>query len=254
MNADAIEAQPPADTKSPREGWGGSRWIFLITLAVTMHLAFVFLLGTKRAPAASAHGNVPEFNLANTTSELIALTDPTLFVLPHWNELSAATLREPPEIDSPSFHWTEPPQFLAPLTERYGVAFHTFMATNESGNSRLDFKPLAQMTFPAVKIESILPQNSTLEFSSELAQRRMLNNLAVPTLAYNDVIAPSRVQVLVGKDGNVASVVLLESSECEAADQKGLALARAVRFAPATGLTLGEITFNWHTVPATNAP
>jgi TonB family protein len=245
MNAEAVE---------PNTGWSFSRWIFFVALAVAAHLAFVFLFGTKKNPPVRPLANVPEFYLANAASELIALTDPTLFALPHWNDSSATTLREPPEIESPSFYWTEPPQFLAPPAASYGAVFHTFMATNQSGGTLLDFKPLAQITFPAVKIESVLPQNSTLEFSSELAQRRILKNLAVPTLAYNDVIAPSRVQILVGKDGNVASVVLLESSEYDDADQKALALARAVRFAPAAGLTLGEITFNWHTMPATNAP
>jgi TonB family protein len=254
MNAEAMETQSPAGAQSPREGWSYARWIFFIALAVAAHLAFIFLFGTKKNPAGRPLAYVPEFHLADAANELIALTDPTLFAQPHWNDSSAATLREPPAIESPSFRWTEPPQFLAPSTARYGAAFQSFIATNKSASVRLNFKPQAQLTFPSVRIESVLPENSTLEFSGALTQRHPLNNPPVPTLAYNDVIAPSHVQVLVDKNGSVASVVLLESSECEAADQEALSLARAVRFTPAAGLTLGEIIFNWHTVPATNAP
>ena len=72
----------------------------------------------------------------------------------------------------------------------------------------------------------------------------------------NDVIAPSKVQVLVDEAGNGASVVVLESSGLPEADQRALRLARNLRFAPAPALTFGEITFRWHTLPAasTNAP
>ena len=69
----------------------------------------------------------------------------------------------------------------------------------------------------------------------------------------NDVIAPSRVQLLVDKNGDVVSVVLLETSGYDPADQTALALARSLRFVPAEKLMFGEIIFNWQTVP-TSAP
>jgi hypothetical protein len=78
----------------------------------------------------------------------------------------------------------------------------------------------------------------------------------------NDVIAPSRVQLLINRDGTVASAVLLETTgyaaadHCAPADQQALDLARTLRFAPADRLMFGEIDFDWHTVPltTTNAP
>ncbi len=66
----------------------------------------------------------------------------------------------------------------------------------------------------------------------------------------DDVIPPSRVQLLVDQNGNIDSAVLLESSGDDAADQQALGLARALRFAPADKPMFGEIIFNWHTVPA----
>ena len=80
---------------------------------------------------------------------------------------------------------------------------------------------------------------------------------------YANVIAPSKVQVLVDAAGNVVSAVLLPpdsgftaADQYDKADQRALELARAARFAPASRLTVGRMIFNWHTVPppATNAP
>jgi hypothetical protein len=76
---------------------------------------------------------------------------------------------------------------------------------------------------------------------------------------YADVIAPSKVQVLVDAAGNVVSAVLLPSENgftaadhYDAADQRALELARALRFTPSARLTFGRITFNWQTVPPAN--
>ena len=78
-----------------------------------------------------------------------------------------------------------------------------------------------------------------------------------------DVIAPSKVQVLVDEAGAVVSAVLLPpdnragaAAQYDPADQRALELARAARFAPSSRLTVGQMIFNWRTVPppATNAP
>jgi len=99
--------------------------------------------------------------------------------------------------------------------------------------------------------------------SFHLAPRLARNPVPVPSLPYNDVIAPSRVQVLVDAAGNVGSAVLLppdnpleSAGHYDAADRRALELARAARFAPAPSLTFGRLIFNWHTVPiaSTNEP
>ena len=74
-----------------------------------------------------------------------------------------------------------------------------------------------------------------------------------PSIPCNDVLAPSRLQVLVDASGAVISAVALEPSELPDADQQALAVARALRFAPAEQPMIGEIIFIWHTVPK-NAP
>jgi hypothetical protein len=85
----------------------------------------------------------------------------------------------------------------------------------------------------------------------------------LPSLPFADVIAPSRVQVLVDEAGDVVSAIVLPSdnnlealSHYDTADQRALELARAARFAPSPRLTIGQMIFTWHTVPppATNSP
>ena len=253
MNAETIETQSLAKPEPPAADWRWPRWIFLITLALAAHLAFAFLFGAKQNAAPRAVGKVPQFHLIDGDSELAALTDPTLFALPHLNDFAPATWLRPASVEPPVFRWSEPPQFLPSITKTWGAAFNDFMRTNLFAALKLDFKPEPPLADVAVKTESLVPQNSTVQLAGKLAHRRMLNSVIAPTLAYNDVIKPSCVQVLVDANGNVVSVVLIGSSEYATADQTALSLARTARFAPAAGLMLGELIFTWRTLPA-NTP
>jgi hypothetical protein len=46
--------------------------------------------------------------------------------------------------------------------------------------------------------------------------------------------------------------LMLGALTSDKADQRALQLARDLRFAPASRLMFGEITFTWHTVPMTS--
>jgi hypothetical protein len=250
MNADAAESSALAEPKPPAEGWSVQRWILLIALVFAAHLAFIFLFGSKKIVVPRAVTNALQIQLVDAGNELVALTDPTLFVLPHTEDFLPAEWLRSPVVAQPEFRWTESPPFLANDTARLGATFNDFMRTNALATFVLDFKPEAQLAGNWVGMDDAPPRNSTLQVSGELSQRRMLNAISVPALPWNDVIAPSHVQVLVSPDGNIISVVLLQSSEYVDADKTALALARSVHFAPATGLMFGELIFNWHTVPA----
>ena len=252
MNPGTAEPQPFADAP-PAEGWGWKKFLLIVLLAFAAHLASVWLLGAKKTIPPRAVKNVPVFHLADNTSELVRLTDPTLFALPHAEDFPAAFRNGTPAVPTPDFRRAETPAFLAPDAGDLGAAFSAFMQTNRTEKTALKFKPEPQFSSPMVSVETVLPQTSTWQLAGELAGRRVLNALAPPTPAVNDVIAPSRVQLLVAPDGTVVSAVPLESSGFDDADQQALALARTLRFAPAKKLAFGEIIFTWHTVPA-NAP
>jgi len=251
MNA---EPQPLADGNVPDAGWSLSRWILIIALALAAHVALIFTFGSKKQIIPRPAAVVPQIHLADANNELVALTDPTLFALPHAEDLGALIGQNLNMFGQPSFRWTEPPPFLPISPAALGANFAGYMQTNRFPTAGLDLKPAPQTALLFLKYESALPQASTFHLAGKIAQRRMLNQIDVPALPYNDVLKPSRVQVLVDENGNVVSDVLLGSSEYDVADQKALELARKARFAPEPGLMFGELIFNWHTTATTNAP
>ena len=258
MNAGAVESHTPAPVP-PASGWRWKKIILVTLFAFAAHLAFVFLLGAKKTAVPLTATNAPLFHLADNASDLIRFTDPTWFALPHAGDFAPAAGAQAAAAGPSSFAWTEPPMFLALNSADLGAAFHAFMQTNRFAGSPLNFKPQPQLPASLGTVESQLPKISTWRLAGEIAGRQVLNarNFSVPTLAVNDVIAPSRVQLLVGTDGRVISAILLASedplvagSDYEPAGQQALALARALRFAPADKLMFGEIIFTWHTAPA----
>jgi TonB family protein len=242
---------PPFVAAPPAAGWGWKKFLLVSLLAIVVHLAFVFLLGAKKQILPRAVKNVPVFHLADNAGELVRLTDPTLFALPHTEDFPASVQVGTPTVTVAEFRRPETLPFLTNNPARLGAMFNVFMQTNQTERTTLKFKPEPELAAPAINLEPVLPQNSSWLLAGALAGRRVLNDISVPPPAVNDVLAPSRVQLLVSPDGNIVSAVLLEASGLDAADQSALALARTLRFAPADKLAFGEIIFTWHTVPAT---
>lgn len=247
----------------PDEGWSRKKMLFLIALAVIAHVALIVVFGTKKPFVPKAVTNVPQLQFMTRADELVELANPALFALPNPRDFSAAIWQQAPGLPSPSFRWAaRPGELAAPAPDTLGTAFTRFMATNRFGNFRLDFKPPPQFATPVSSLDSSLPQQTTLQISLPLATR-LLAQPALPSLELNDILPPSRVQVLVDQTGNVISAALLpvENSR-EAAgrslqgDTNAVALALRLKFAPAAQLAAGAVTFYWHTVPlaSTNAP
>jgi TonB family protein len=236
----------------PVESWGWKKLCLLILLAFAAHLGFIFLLGERKTAAPRAVTNVPVFHLADNSGDLARLTDPTLFALPHAADFAPGTWTRPPAVASPSFAYAAPPAFLPLNPASLGVAFSAFMRTNLFAVRPPSFKPEPQLAAPPLPaIESALPQSSSWHIAGGLVGRKMLNTISAPTVAWSDVLPPSRLQLLVDTDGHVLSAVLLDTSGDDAADQTALELARTLRFMPAEKLMFGQIIFNWHTVAAT---
>jgi len=257
MNAASAGPHPTglAVTKPQGGGpWTRSRWLTLIAL--------VFVFGGRKQIVPRAVTNVPTLELADNSSEWLALNDPTLFALPHQKDFASAIGLQT-ATKQPSFHWTEPTNWLSLSMDDLGLAFNQFMQTNRFASFELQLKPSLKLSAPGLPIKPVLAQNSTLRVEGELAQRQLPSPINLTNWPYANVIAPSKVQVLVDAAGNVVSTVLLPpdsvfaaADQYDKADQRALELARAVRFAPSSHLTVGRMIFNWHTVPppATNEP
>lgn len=242
-----------APKPKPKDGWPLSLWILFIALIFVAHVAAIFVFGEHHFPPARVAKNVPQLQLADNSSELVALGDPTLFALPHARDFA---LLKMPEISPPEFRWTEPPRWLPLNSKNLGVAFTQFMQTNSFGIYQINFKPPLKWNPPATTFQPAFTENSTLQIRGELARRKLLNPVLLPDWPYADVIAPSKVQALVDADGDVISAVLLPldnspklESRYPTADHRALEIARAARFSPASGLTIGVMIFHWRSVP-----
>jgi hypothetical protein len=244
------------------ERWTSARWLTVIALVFATHIALIFLFGEKKEIVPRAATYVPTLTVANNSDELLALNDPTLFALPQQRDFASASWLNISPMKPPKFSWTEPPQPLKlPSANSLGMAFGQFMQTNFFASQPLDFRPAVELSTPTLPVETAPAQNSTMQIESELAQRQLPSEISLTNWPYADVIAPSKVQVLVDAAGNVVSTVLLPPDNgftaadyYAAADQRALELARALRFAPSSSTTFGRIIFNWHTVPPTASP
>ena len=260
--ANPLSGNDPKTDLSPAEvGWPLRRWIAVIALIYAAHLALVFLFGEEKMPAPRAVANVPTLSLAPMADERIALEDPTLFALPHRRDFSSPVWLKTPEVQPPSFRWTEPQRPLALPEEGLGATFLQMMKSHSPAISPLEFTPAPVLSLSPPWAESGPPKNSSLRIEGGLAQRLMSAPLHLTNWPYSELIAPSVVQVLVDPSGTVASTVLLPpgsgyapTDQYDAADQYALALARTLHFTPASELTLGRIYFNWQTVPPPSAP
>jgi hypothetical protein len=253
--ADPLRLAPAA----PNSGLTRGKFWLLITLVLAGQLGGIVIFQAKTPVIPRVPTDGPHLRLADTANELVALNDPTLFARPHPNDFATAFWQRIPTVTPPTFRWTEPPGELPrPAVAELGATFRQFMQTNRLAAPKLNFKLPPKLSEVTMAFDNGLPQVTTLQISGDLATRPRLNQIALPSWPLNDVLPPSQVQVLVAETGNVVSAILLpDNLEAAAhdddADQQALQLARQLRFAPASRPMLGQLIFNWHTVP-TNPP
>ncbi len=246
----------------PREGWTRKKFFFLIVLALVLHLALIFAFGTKKQFVPRTVTKVPQLQFASRADELLELDNPALFALPNPRSFSTAIWQQPPDVATPTFlHSALPCELPAP--QNLGTDFQQFMQTNRFETFEPSFQPATMTVGPVSSIEPALPQRSTLEFTGGIAQRQLLASPALPSLGLNDVLPPSKIQILVDRSGNVASAILLPpespleaTGRADKGDTNALIFVRDLKFTPAARLAFGEVVFHWHTVPLTdtNAP
>jgi hypothetical protein len=239
-------------------------WI-AVALVFAVQLALLFWLGNPPPAKPLPITAPPMIHLAvNESRELLALQDPTLFVLPHRDNFSgAAWLKVPAENFMPT-NWSEPPRPLRLLPEQLGAAFAAFMQTNPPPRYQPEMDSGLAEGEPT-PMEPIL-SHSELRIEGELAGLHLLTPVHLPSQTNSDLLANTVVRLLVDARGNPFSPAVLATSGSRDADAEALTFAKALRFAPLQAAALGtvasdkmimgKLTFEWQTVPppATNAP
>ena len=225
------------------------------------------------APAAPLN-NTPSLALLNESAAgWFALNNATLFALPDRDGFAGLMWEAMPPVDFHRQDWSEEPHWLAatnslPVTE-LGAVFNRFMQTNRIAGVHLEFNLPPPSAAPIAPAEPPMAGNSTLQVEEGIAGRGPQNPVKLPSWPFDDVIAPSVVQVLVDAAGNVVSATLLPPENDEEmppvrdpdADEKALEIARTMRFAPLpaaaeniylnpmSDLSVGRLIFNWQAVP-----
>jgi hypothetical protein len=203
----------------------------------------------------------------NPSSELIALTDPTLFALPHRQGFSGPAWMTIPPVPSRSFESVGEPQWLALPLEQLGKLSDAFRETNQPDvlTTLASFEPEPA---PESFFVPSLREKSQLLLREGLAGRRLKSLPKLPSWPHSDFLTNTVVKLLVSADGIPASPpVLLSTSGLKAADDYALAQANAAQFepivnegpgrnkSPLANLTWGTMIFEWQTLPmlATNS-
>ena len=259
INPPALEIQ----SSNPKNHFRWRNLLGLVVLAVLVHLVLIVFFGTRTQIIPRQVSRVPRLQLAGNNDPLVALGDPTLFALPGPRDFASATWLKIPTVKPPPFGWSEAPRWLSLERATPGATLERLTPAAPQLQTPQEMKPPPPVTAVPAAVGASLPVVSSLIILGALAGRDLVSSLPLPSLPYDDVIPPSRVQALVDQSGQVVSAVFLPSTDsteaterCADADQRALGIARQLRFAPAPKLELGEIVFNWHTEPVnlTNIP
>jgi hypothetical protein len=250
--------------------WAGRRWWGMVAAVFALQLGLIFWLGDRKPIQPRAPSPAPQVRMAASASEpLLAMTDPTLFALPHWQGFSGSAWLEVPTPTSPEFVWSEAPQWLPLAAGQIGAAFRQFVATNLSN-------PLQAVALfePGLRLPQLGPAGadpglpapvSSVQLTGELAGRKLATSLELRSWASPELLTNTVLQLLVDAEGKPISITLMSGCGLAEADQNAVQQARALRFAPSrpgqveapadplSDLSWGELIFEWRTVPA-NAP
>jgi TonB family protein len=253
-------------TSAPTETqtWSRQRWWSAIALVLAIQTLLVFLLENRSPAVPRKAAAVPMIRLQESVSlEPLAVSDPTLFVLPHREGFSGeAWLNKIPSFPYHPADWNPPLRWLALSADTLGANFKEFITANASP----PFQTLATIE-PARNIPNLFPMDttpaqSTLRIEGDFAKRRMLSTPKLQAWPNAELLTNSVVQLLVDAQGRTISAVLLHKSGSNEADASAMEIAKAAQFEPVKSggsiptTTDVRLTFEWQTlpIPATNAP
>ncbi len=238
------------------------RWIF-VALTFSIQLGLIFWLSDRSPIPPRRAAMFPALQLAGSASaELLALNDPTLFVLPHRQGFSGLAWLGIPRPPFRSFDWSEEPRWLQFPVQSPGAVFDRVIESDNFSLRSTLARPEPEPTLPESLPLAAGPTQSMLRLEGGLAGRRLIKPIELPSRPYKDLLTNSVVQVVVDAEGRPVSVpVLLSSSGYPQADEDALQQTRTARFEsasrngpgttpnPLADLSWGKLIFVWHTLP-----
>jgi TonB family protein len=251
-----------ADLAEPQR-WKASRWWAIIGLVFITQLGLIYWLGKPNHSLVVRNNQSLAFQLTSPNAgpealEALALSDPTLFALPHREGFSGQAWLTIRAQESPPFVWPDVPYSLAPIQDLLGTDFQQFMATNQQDNLPSFAQPELLLKQPEVVATRPFQTESTLRLAGVLAGQHLLSLPVLPSWRSPEILTNSVVQLMIGADGKPLSCTLLKSSGSAEVDQYALREARRASIPPLpfnnptnplAALAWGQLVFEWHTLP-----
>lgn len=259
---------PSRGDLTPSNRWLKRRWRGAVSIVFAVQLALILWLGRTQPPPTPRKEFVPGLRVVSPAAqEVLAFTDPTLFALPHREGFSGLAWLNIPIQDFRPVPASAPPRLLGVDGQHLGEDFKRFMLTNQEPPMPLLAPQDLVLRMPAVAQPELSPTQSTVRLTGGLAGRRLARLPVLRSWPSPEILSNSVVQLLVGASGETVSAILLNppGSGSAEADQYALRQARKARFDPVpgadplnplSGVSWGEMVFQWRTVPmpSTNAP
>lgn len=244
--------------------WSRRRWLYAVAGVFLLQASLAFLLGHRQQ-------HLPEPPIFRTAIQMLTdpkvrldslpgMEDPTLFALPSLRGFSGPAWLTFPPLEYQPAEWEEPPHWLPLDSNALSSTFSQFVRTNTISPPLIADKPLPPLpryepNFP----NEPLPAQSRLRLDGDLATRRLLAPLELPSWPHTEMLSNTTVQAAVDAAGFTFSAVLLDASGLKEADLQALKLASAARFRPlprgqrasdgSGPMTWGRFVFQWHTLP-----
>lgn len=233
---------------------------FWVVVSFLAHLAVIWLVGERqgssRPPVAPFHATLAE-NVAPLAARLPDYDDPQLFTLPSLRGFSGAGWLRFNEPRHDFYEWLDEQRWLPLPVELLGQTFvqHVRLLTEPASFTPRKVEPLLQPIMADLATDWA-PQRSRLRVEAPLAGRLQPPVPEPPSLTHKEVLSPTVVELLVDERGHVFTAVVVAESGLPAADHLALDLARQLSFQSTStpGLTCGQMTVEWFTLPPTNAP
>jgi hypothetical protein len=247
--------------------WTRARWFVSISIVFVLQAGLLFAFYRRPQVVPPAPSPALSRSLAEGSDELLALNDPTFFILPHRLGFSGEAWIKVSRLEFQSADWSERPRLLAWTKQPPGEDFKQSVRSNALAG----FQPLAfpePDPMPEYSAVSPIATASTFRIEGPLKSRRLLTPLPLRSWTNADLLTNSVVQIQVDARGDTVSATLLAPAASHRTnDLFALELARTARFEPvepkgpgrtksfAPELTPGTIIFEWQTlpVPPTNA-
>ncbi|PAW86094.1 MAG: hypothetical protein B9S33_08785 [Pedosphaera sp. Tous-C6FEB] len=242
--------------------WSRQRWVLLVLVLLGLQLAALWLVSERAGqvrlrtePRTLARWQTSPTG-AQKLLDALEVSDPTLFAAVHAGGFSGAAWLQPPPPTYRLSEWTDAQRWLPQPTQTLGEAYQRFATNQRAPHFEATRKPGAPVPTLAVH-QPVLRERSRLVVEGSITRRALAKSPPLRSWPVPDVLADTRVEVLVDADGLIFSPRLISSggvqdpTQC-AADQHALELTRALRFAPSSSRPAspesGTLIFQWHTI------